>query len=93
MWCSLRSHRRAWYEGTDFWSPAFYEQFFVPILREEVRLAHEAGARYGYILTSGSMPLHDMLIDMGVDVLIGPDPVQGKGTDLQRIVRLLPDFV
>lgn len=25
------------------------------------KLAHQAGARYGYILTSGSMPLHDQL--------------------------------
>jgi hypothetical protein len=76
--------RRAWYEGTDFWSPALYRQFFFPIIREEVRLAHEAGAKYGYILTSGSMPLHEMLIELGVDVLIGLDPVQGKGTDLRR---------
>jgi hypothetical protein len=31
------------------------------------------------------MPLHEMLIELGVDVLIGPDPVQGKGTDLRRM--------
>jgi len=39
----------------------------------------------GTILTSGSMPLHEMLIELEVDVLIGPDPVQGKGTDLKRM--------
>jgi hypothetical protein len=77
--------RRAWYEGTDFWSPELFRKFFFPIIREEVRLAHEAGAKYGYILTSGSMPLHDQLLELGIDVLIGPDPVQGKGTDLQRM--------
>ncbi len=77
--------RRAWYEGTDFWSPGLYQQFFVPIVREEVRMAHEAGAKYGYILTSGSMPLHETLIELGVDVLLGPDPIQGKGTDLNRM--------
>ncbi len=77
--------RRAWYEGTDFWSPKLYRQFFFPIIREEVRMAHKAGAKYGYILTSGSMPLHDMLIDLDIDVLIGPDPVQGKGTDLKQM--------
>ena len=77
--------RRAWYEGTELWSPALYRRFFLPVIREEVRLAHEAGVRYGYILTSGSMPLHEMLIQLGVDVLIGPDPVQGKGTDLRRM--------
>ena len=77
--------RRAWYEGTDFWSPALYRRFFFPIIQEEVRMAHDAGAKYGYILTSGSMPLHDMLLELDIDVLIGPDPVQGKGTDLQRM--------
>ncbi len=77
--------RRAWYEGTDFWSPALCQRFLLPIVREEVRLAHQSGAKYGYILTSGSMPLHEMLIEAGVDVLIGPDPVQGKGTDLKRM--------
>lgn len=77
--------RRAWYEGTDFWSPRLYRQFFFPVIREEVRMAHEAGVKYGYILTSGSMPLHEMLIELQVDVLIGPDPVQGKGTDLKRM--------
>ena len=77
--------RRAWYEGTDFWSPRLYRQFFFPIIREEVRMAHEAGVKYGYILTSGSMPLHEMLIELDIDVLIGPDPVQGKGADLKRM--------
>ncbi|MCC7262990.1 MAG: hypothetical protein IT369_10750 [Candidatus Latescibacteria bacterium] len=81
--------RRAWYEGVDFWSPALFRQFFFPILREEVELAHQAGARYGYILTSGSMPLHDQLLELGIDVLIGPDPVQGKGTDLGQMAAQL----
>ena len=75
--------RRAWYEGTDLWSPKFFRRFFFPIIQEEVRLAHLAGAKYGYILTSGSMAMHDMLIELGIDVLIGPDPVQGKSTDLK----------
>jgi len=48
-------------------------------------MAHDAGAKYGYILTSGSMPLHEMLIELDIDVLIGPDAVQGKGTDLKKM--------
>ncbi len=75
--------RRAWYEGTDFWSPDLFKTFFYPIIQKEVQMAHEAGAKYGYILTSGSMPLHNLLLDLGIDVLIGADPVQGKGTDLK----------
>ena len=77
--------RRAWYEGTDFWSPDLYRQFFVPILREEVRMVHEAGAKFGYILTSGAMPLLDMLLDLEIDVMIGVDPIQGKGTDMRAM--------
>ena len=77
--------RRAWYEGTDFWSPELYRRYFAPIVREEVDMVHGAGAKYGYVLTSGSAPLHDVLVDLGIDVLIGPDPLQGKGTDLARM--------
>ena len=77
--------RRAWYEGTDLWSPDLYREFFFPAIREEVRLTHDAGVKYGYILTSGSMELHEMLIELDIDVLIGPDPVQGKGTDLKQM--------
>jgi hypothetical protein len=31
------------------------------------------------------MPLHGLLTELGIDVLIGADPVQGKGTDLPRM--------
>ena len=79
--------RRAWYEGTDFWSPALYRRFFLPRLADEVHRAHEAGTRFGYILTSGTMPLLDMIAEAGVDVIIGVDPVQGKGTDMAEMKR------
>jgi len=75
--------RRAWYEGTDFWSPDLFKQFFAPIIAQEVKMVHEAGCKYGYILTSGSALLYQMLIDLGIDVLIGLDPVQGRGTVLK----------
>ena len=48
-------------------------------------LAHQAGTLYGHIMTSGQIPLLDMLMDAGVDVLIGIDPVQGKGMDLATL--------
>ena len=79
--------RRAWYEGTDLWSPALFQRFFLPRLREEVRQAHQAGAKFGYILTSGAMAMLDMLMEAGVDVLIGVDPIQGKGTDMAEMKR------
>jgi len=73
--------RRAWYESCDFWSPRLYRRFILPHLREEVALAHAHGARYGYIMTSGVMPLLDLILGAGVDVLIGVDPLKG-GADL-----------
>jgi len=79
--------RRAWYEGTDFWSPDLFQEFFAPIIKHEVNLAHQAGTKYGYILTSGSAPLHGILIDLGIDVLIGVDPVQGRGTELKAMKK------
>jgi hypothetical protein len=74
--------RRGWYEGADFFSPPMYRRFIVPALKREVELAHQAGANFGYILTTGMMPLLDILLEVGIDVLIGIDPVQGRGTDM-----------
>jgi uroporphyrinogen-III decarboxylase len=79
--------RRGWYEGTDFLSPAHFQRFVLPSLRREVQLAHDAGAKFAYINTSGTMPILDMLMEAGVDVLVGVDPVQGKGTDMAQMRR------
>ena len=78
--------RRAWYESTDLWSPFLFRKFFFPVLKEEIKLVHQAGAKFGYIMTSGVMPLLDDFLKLGIDVLIGIDPLEGKGTDL-RIIK------
>jgi hypothetical protein len=77
--------RRAWYEGTDFWSPPFYRQFILPGLKREAEMVHQAGARFGYILTSGMTALADQIPESGVDVIIGIDPGEGKGTGLEQV--------
>ncbi|MBN1422811.1 MAG: hypothetical protein JXP34_28805 [Planctomycetes bacterium] len=79
--------KRAWYETTDFWTPEAYRRFILPTLREEVRLAHEGGARFGLITTSAYLPILPDIIGAGVDVLIGVDPIQGKGTDPAAVKR------
>jgi uroporphyrinogen-III decarboxylase len=76
--------RRGWYEGSDFWSPVMYRRFILPHLAREVAAAHARGVKFGYILTTGAMPLLDMILEAGVDVLIGVDPVQG-GVDLREL--------
>ncbi len=66
--------KRAWYENCDFWTPATYREFLFPILKADAALAHQKGARFGYIISSNCMPLLEMFAEAGVDVLIGVDP-------------------
>ncbi len=80
--------RRAWYEGTEFWSPRLYRRFILPGLKQEVEMAHQAGARFGYIITSGMTAIAEALLESGVDVIIGVDPGEGKGTTLHDVRRL-----
>jgi len=81
--------RRAWYEGTDFWSPALYREFILPTVRRDVDLVHQAGARYAYIITTGMMPVADLILEAGVDVIVGVDPGMGKGTALAEVRQKL----
>ena len=81
--------RRAWYEGTELWSPTLYHRFMFPILKREIELTHQAGVKFGYIITSGVMPLLDDFLELGIDVLIGVDPIMGKGTDLKELKEKL----
>jgi hypothetical protein len=74
--------RRAWYEGCDFVMPRFYREAILPRLKAEVELAHERGALFGYICSSGTKPMLDYYVEAGIDVLIGVDPVQGTHTDM-----------
>jgi hypothetical protein len=73
--------RRAWYEGTAYWSPALFRRFMLPRVRGEADMAHAAGAAYGYIMTVGGLQFADLLLEAGVDVLVGVDPVQDHGMD------------
>jgi hypothetical protein len=81
--------RRAWYEGCDFVTPRFYAQTILPRLKAEAALAHERGALFGYICTSGISPLLDSYREAGIDVLIGIDPVQGTYSNMDLIKKKL----
>jgi len=81
--------RRGWYEHADFLSPGLYRRFILPRLQEDARVVHQAGARLALILTSAYTPLLDMLIESGVDVLMGLDPVQDPRADLALTKRKL----
>lgn len=77
--------RRAWYETTEFWTPKAYREIIAPTVKREAELVHQAGRKYGYIMTSAFAPILDDILDAGVDVLVGLDPEEGKGTLLPEI--------
>ncbi len=66
--------KRAWYENLDFWSPAGWRRFLLPIVQADVALAHAHGARFGYLITSNCTKLLPLLVEAGIDAVIGVDP-------------------
>jgi hypothetical protein len=79
--------RRGWYEGTAYWSPGLFRRFLLPRVKEEATLVHEAGAKFGFILMVGGLQFAPLLIEAGVDVLIGIDPVQDAGMRMGDMKR------
>ncbi len=77
--------RRGWYETVEFWTPAGFHRIIAPTLKAEADLVHQAGRKFGYIITSAFVPLLTDILGSGVDVLIGVDPSEGKGTHLPAI--------
>jgi len=66
--------KRIFYESTDFWSPRLFQEFLQPVLKADCELAHQAGARVGGMMTTGTLPLVDHLVEAGLDAIIGVDP-------------------
>ena len=77
--------RRAWYEGTAYWSPRLFRRFLVPRITAEAELAHQAGAAFGYIMSVGGLQFADLLLESGIDALIGVDPVQDRGMNMSAL--------
>lgn len=75
--------KRAWYENCDFWSPRTYLEFIAPELEKDIQLAHLYGAKFAYLITTNAMPLLDIFVDVGIDVLMGVDPL-GWNLDVTR---------
>ena len=77
--------KRAWYETTEFWTPGAFRDIIAPIIKKEADLIHQAGKKFGYILTSAFLFVLDDLLDAGIDVLVGLDPEEGKGTEFDIV--------
>ena len=67
--------RRGYYEGTSFWSPAIFREFFQPHLAALTATAHQAGRAMGYTMSMGVMPLLDELAQVGYDMHYLLDPL------------------
>jgi len=79
--------RRGWYEGCTFWSPNIYRRYFLPKVKEIAKLVHEGNKLFGYALTAGIMPILSDLLDIGYDLHLYIDDVQG-GADFEKVKAL-----
>jgi len=79
--------QRGWYSSTDFWSPAIFKKYLKPNIAELAGMAHKAGKKFGYVMTTGVMTLGVELMDAGVDLLYYVDPVQDH-VDLAKAKKL-----
>lgn len=68
--------QRGWYSSTDFWSPALFQRFLTPKIRLLSHLAHQAGARFAYVVTTGALPMADQILSANVDLLFYIDPTK-----------------
>jgi uroporphyrinogen-III decarboxylase len=83
---------RGWYEGADFWPPDLYGEFIAPRLTKKIQLVHEAGLKFGYIMSMGIMPLLDTFQELDFELLIHVDPIQG-GVDLACLKEKIGDKI
>jgi hypothetical protein len=70
--------QRGWYSSTDFWSPALFQRYILPDLTERVETAHQAGAKFAYVMTNGVLAMAKQLLAAGIDALYYVDPEQEK---------------
>jgi hypothetical protein len=82
----------AWYETTDFWTPANYRRLLKPRLLRAIQRVHQEGKLFRYIITKAWKPYIPDLLEMGIDCLTGVDPVQDR-IDLADIKQRLGDHI
>jgi len=71
---------RGWYSSTDFWSPALFDRYVFPHVRDLAALVHSHGKKFAYVMTTGVATLGPRLAEAGVDLLYFVDPVQDQIT-------------
>ncbi len=81
----------SWYYNSlsSGWSPAIFEEVFVPQIREHVELAHSYGALYDYYDDGKLAGTMKMIADCGVDVLETCTPPPVGDFDLAEAKRTI----
>lgn len=84
--------RRGWYSSTDFWSPKLFQKFLLPDLKRGAELAHQAGVRFAYVMTTGPLSMANHLLASGIDLLYWVDPMQEKA-DIAQVKEKFKDRI
>lgn len=75
------------------WSPKTYEEFFLPLLKETVNMAHEFGALYIYQDDGKMRDILPLVVKAGADVLGGLQPPDVGDVILQEVKAQYGDQV
>jgi len=78
-------YRSSCYETVDFYAPADVRGFFMPLLREDVGLCHQAGTPLHSFAQTGVMPFLDDYAAMGLDILSSLDTRGSNPMDLRLV--------
>lgn len=82
----------AWYEITDFWTPEMYRRMLKPRIKRLVRMTKQADVKFKYIITKSFNEFSKDFLEMGIDCVMGVDPIQGSA-DLKVLKNKIGDKV
>lgn len=60
---------RGCYETAPLWSPPLFNKLFAPLIKEEVEMTHQSGAKFSYFSTGSLIPHFNTFLCIGIDVL------------------------
>lgn len=78
---------------TDLWSRAHIEDLISPLIREQTRLTHQAGAYFHLFMDGNCMAALESIADMGVDILSPLETPPSGDTDIAEAKRRIGDRV
>ena len=82
-------YRSTCYETVDLFAPSDVRSLFMPILRQDVELCHQAGIPLHSFAQTGVMPFLADYAELGVDIVSSLDTRGSNGMDLAETRRVL----